>query len=156
MALDQPTDADRQQASAANIARMWRYAEKFADKSGTFLHPQREITEFLTIGLAKHIDDLGRPLCPCNFYEDKAAEAKSSFWICPCEEMQKYKYCHCLLFVNAEGLPITEHLPEDHEGRDIYGLIEDPIPDKGRALGRLEEARGVALHKDGVHAEAGS
>ncbi len=151
MALDQPTDADRQQASAANIARMWRYAEKFADKSGTFLHPQREITEFLTIGLAKHIDDLGRPLCPCNFYEDKAAEAKSSFWICPCEEMQKYKYCHCLLFVNAEGLPITEHLPEDHEGRDIYGLIEDPIPDKGRALGRLEEARGVALHKDGAH-----
>ncbi len=155
MALDQPTDADRQQASAANIARMWRYAEKFADKSGTFLHPQREITEFLTIGLAKHIDDLGRPLCPCNFYEDKAAEAKSSFWICPCEEMQKYKYCHCLLFVNAEGLPITEHLPEDHEGRDIYGLIEDPIPDKGRAFGRLEEARGVALHKDGAHAEAG-
>jgi len=25
--------------------------------------------------------------------------------------MQIYKYCHCLLFVNAEGLPITEYLP---------------------------------------------
>ena len=43
---------------------------------------------------AKHIDDVGRPLCPCNFYEDKAAEAKSSEWVCACEEMQKYKYCH--------------------------------------------------------------
>ena len=32
--------------------------------------------------------------CPCNFYEDKEEEAKSSEWICACEEMQKYKYCH--------------------------------------------------------------
>ena len=47
--------------------------------------------------------------------------------------MQKYKYCHCLLFVNEDGLPITEHLPEDHEGREIYGPVKDPIPEKGRA-----------------------
>jgi ferredoxin-thioredoxin reductase catalytic chain len=73
---------------------MRRYAEKFAEKSGTHLHPHPEITEFLVIGLAKHIDEVGRPLCPCNFYEDKAEEARSSTWICACEEMQKYKYCH--------------------------------------------------------------
>jgi ferredoxin-thioredoxin reductase catalytic chain len=48
--------------------------------------------------------------------------------------MQMYKYCHCLLFVNEEGIPITEYLPEDHEGRQIYGLVKDPHPDKGRAL----------------------
>ena len=99
------------------------------------------------IGLAKHIDELGRPLCPCNFYEDKVAEAKSSEWICACEEMQKYKYCHCLLFVNEEGLPITEYLPEDHEGREVYGVIKDPHPDKGRALGRLEEKQGRKIDK---------
>jgi hypothetical protein len=23
-----------------------------------------------------HIDELGKPLCPCNFYKDKHAEAK--------------------------------------------------------------------------------
>ena len=67
---------------------------RVAEKSGSYLHPQQEITEFLVIGLAKHIDEVGRPLCPCNFYEDKAEEAKSSTWICACEEMQKYKYCH--------------------------------------------------------------
>lgn len=39
-----------------------------------------------------------------------------------------------MLFVNPEGLPITEHLPEDHEGRQIYGLVKDPHPEKGRAL----------------------
>jgi ferredoxin-thioredoxin reductase catalytic chain len=55
-------------------------------------------------------------------------------WICACDEMQIYKYCHCLLFVNPDGVPITEYLPEDHEGREIYGLVKDPHPDKGRAL----------------------
>lgn len=94
MTLDQPTEDDRSQASPQNIAKMWKFVENFAQKSGSYLHPQREITEFLVIGLAKHIDEVGRPLCPCNFYEDKAEEAKRSTWICACEEMQKYKYCH--------------------------------------------------------------
>jgi ferredoxin-thioredoxin reductase catalytic chain len=92
--VEDVTDADRQQASQKNIDKMWKFVTNFADKSGTYLHPQREITEFLVIGLAKHIDEVGRPLCPCNFYEDKAEEARSSTWICACEEMQKYKYCH--------------------------------------------------------------
>ena len=92
--VDKPTDADRAQASQKNIDKMWKFVENFAEKSGSYLHPQREVTEFLVIGLAKHIEEVGRPLCPCNFYEDKAAEAKSSTWICACEEMQKYKYCH--------------------------------------------------------------
>ncbi len=94
MTLDQPSDADRAQASEANLAKMWKFVENFSQKSGTYLHPQREITEFLVIGLAKHIEEVGRPLCPCNFYVDKAEEAKRSTWSCPCEEMQKWKYCH--------------------------------------------------------------
>jgi ferredoxin-thioredoxin reductase catalytic chain len=52
-----------------------------------------------------------------------------------------------MLFCNSEGLPITEHLPEGHEGREIYGVVEDPHPDKGRALGRLEEKQGRELKK---------
>jgi ferredoxin-thioredoxin reductase catalytic chain len=51
--------------------------------------------------------------------------------------MQKYKYCHCLLFVTPEGLPITEYLPEDHEGRQAYGVVTDPTPGKGRAVARV-------------------
>src|SRR5438552_1559382 len=66
-------------------------------------------------------------------------------WICACDEMQIYKYCHCLLFVNPEGLPITEYLPDDHEGRQIYGLVQDPHPEKGRALRhRAGASEGVA------------
>ena len=92
--VDRVSDDDLQQASEKNLNKMRKFAQNFADKSGTYLHPEPDITEFLVIGLAKHIDDYGRPLCPCNFYEDKEEEVKESTWICPCEEMQRWKYCH--------------------------------------------------------------
>src|SRR5262245_60368213 len=125
------------QPSQANIDKMWAYARKYAEKSGTSLHPDVSVTETVVMGLARHIEQVGRPLCPCNFYPDPAAEAKLRRWICACDEMQKYKYCHCLLFVTPEGVPITEYLPEGHEGRDAYGLVKDPSPAKGRAVGRV-------------------
>ena len=93
-AVGQPTEADRAQASPQSTAKMWKFVEKFADKSGSYLHPQRDLTEFLVIGLARHIDEIGKPLCPCMFFEDKQAELERKEWICPCEEMQKFKYCH--------------------------------------------------------------
>ena len=40
-------------------------------------------------------------------------------------------------------------MPEGHEGREIYGLIEDPHPDKGRAISRLEEKQGRKIDKSG-------
>ncbi len=120
--------------SQDSLDKMWKYAKGFAEKSGTTFHPNPKVTEAVIQGLAANVDELGKPLCPCNFYEDKAAEAKLRRWICACDEMQIYKYCHCLLFVNEEGMPITEYLPEDHEGRQAYGLIPDPTPTKGRAL----------------------
>ena len=52
-AVDQPTDDDRDQASPKNVEKMWKFVENFSKKSGSYLHPQREITEFLVIGLAK-------------------------------------------------------------------------------------------------------
>ena len=125
------------QPSQANIDKMWAYAKKYAEKSGTSLHPDRSVTETVVMGLAKHIEEVGRPLCPCNFYPDKKAEVQNSReWICACDEMKKYKYCHCLLFVTPEGLPITEYLPEGHEGRQVYGIVKDPTPDKGREAAR--------------------
>jgi len=87
---------------------MWNFVEKFAEKSGTHLHPERMITESIVLGLADNIDKYGRPLCPCNFYPVKdengdwpeggylprEEEVKRRTWICACEEMQIYKYCH--------------------------------------------------------------
>jgi ferredoxin-thioredoxin reductase catalytic chain len=120
--------------SRASLNKMWKFVKGCADKSGTTFHPNATVTEAVVKGLAAHVDELGKPLCPCNFYPDKQAEAKLRRWICACDEMQIYKYCHCLLFVQKDGLPITEYLPEGHEGREIYGVVRDPTPEKGRAL----------------------
>jgi ferredoxin-thioredoxin reductase catalytic chain len=121
------------QPSEKSLKRMRTYVQKYWHKTGTSPYPDKEVTEAVIMGLAANLDEVGRPLCPCNFYADKKAEIeRSREWVCACDEMKQWKYCHCLLFVTPEGLPITEHLPEDHEGRRIYGLVKDPTPDKGR------------------------
>jgi ferredoxin-thioredoxin reductase catalytic chain len=134
------TDApDPPKPSQANIDKMWAYARKYATKAGTSLHPDVSVTQTVVEGLAKHIEEVGRPLCPCVFYPDPQAEAKLRRWVCACDEMQNYKYCHCLLFVTADGTPITEYLPEGHEGREAYGIVKDPDPTRGRATAKVLE-----------------
>ena len=131
-----------EQPSEKSLKRMRIYVEKYLHKTGTSRHPDTEVTESVIMGLASNIDQVGRPLSPCNFYPDKQAEVeRSREWVCACDEMKQWKYCHCLLFVTPEGVPITEHLPDDHEGRQIYGLVKDPTPDKGReARAKREKA----------------
>ena len=128
--------------SEKSLKRMQIYTEKYWEKTGTSPHPTREVADTVICGLAENIDELGRPLCPCNFYPDKKAELeRSREWVCACDEMKIFKYCHCLLFVTPEGMPITEYLPEDHEGRQVYGLIKDHTPDKGRELRRKADEK---------------
>ena len=131
------------QPSEKSISKMRNFVDKYCEKSGTFTHPTPGVTEEVILGLARYTDELGRPLCPCRFYPDKDEEVKHRTWICACDDMQIYKYCHCLLFVDKEGLPITEYLPEDHEGRKIHGLVKDPTPDKGRVLRHKAEEREI-------------
>jgi ferredoxin-thioredoxin reductase catalytic chain len=126
--------ARQPEPAAETVRKLQRYVEKYWEKTGTNGHPDSEVTRAVVLGLAANMEELGRPLCPCNFYPDKEAELREHGrrWICACDEMKKWKYCHCLLFVTPEGQPITEYLPEGHEGREIYGLIADPTPEKGR------------------------
>ena len=127
--------------SKDSMEKMEKFVTAYCKKTGTSRHPNDDVTQGVIEGLARHRDQLGRPLCPCRFYPDKQAEIQHRTWICACEDMKVYKYCHCLLFVNEEGNPITEYLPEGHEGREIYGLVKDPTPDKGRERRQHAEAR---------------
>jgi len=129
-----------QKPSDKNMDRMNKMFDTYSKKSGTQKHPDEEVYQAVILGLSKHMDDLGRPLCPCRYYPDKTEEIKHRTWLCPCDDMQIYKYCHCLLFTNDKGLPITEYLPQNHEGRQIYGEVKDPTPELGRPLrGKAEE-----------------
>ena len=117
-----------------SLQRINNFVEKYCEKSGTSVHPDKEVTEAVVLGLAYNKDTLGKPLCPCRFYPNKQEEVTHRTWICACDDMQVYKYCHCLLFVREDGLPVTEHLPPDHEGRSTWGDVADPAPDLGRPL----------------------
>ena len=74
--------------------RMRAFVEKYTEKSGTYVSPVEGVTEQVILGLAQNVDDIGRPLCPCRFYPDKNEEIKHRTWICACDDMQIYKYCH--------------------------------------------------------------
>jgi hypothetical protein len=50
-----------EQPRQESIDKMWKYAERFAEKSGTSIHPEREITEAVVLGLASNIGRYGRP-----------------------------------------------------------------------------------------------
>lgn len=102
-----------------SIERIVKLVDSYTSKTATTTHPNREVTQGVVLGLAIHLDKLKRPLCPCRFYPDKTEEIKHRTWICPCDDMQIYKYCHCLLFVRRDGLPVTEHLPADHEAGEF-------------------------------------
>ncbi len=118
----------------ASVRKIRNYVERYREKFATAAHPDPAVTEAVVRGLAANVEEVGRPLCPCNFYPDKDRELADNGrrWLCACDEMKRWKYCHCLLFVTPAGLPITEYLPEDHEGRTTYGLVLDPTPHRGR------------------------
>ncbi len=73
---------------------MDKLVESFTKKSETTTHPDKGVTDAVVEGLASHLDELGKPLCPCRFYPTKQEEVKHRTWICPCDDMQIYKYCH--------------------------------------------------------------
>lgn len=124
-----------------SLRRIDKLVQVYCEKSGTTTHPDPTVTQAVVNGLAANLDQIGRPLCPCRFYPDKKEEATHRTWICACDDMQIYKYCHCMLFVNSDGIPITEYLPADHPGVLTYGIVKDPAPDKGRPLRAQAEAR---------------
>jgi len=127
--------------TADSVRRIEKFVKIYCEKSGTTTHPDAAVSKAVIAGLARNLTVLGRPLCPCRFYPDAEEELCHRTWVCACDDMQIYKFCHCLLFVNEAGEPITEYLPDDHPGRHTYGFVTDPTPNKGRPLRRQAAAR---------------
>lgn len=97
------TPVGPQQASDKNLEMMRNFAESYAKNTDTYFCAELGTTAVVIEGLAKHKDDLGSPLCPCRYYEDKEAEAKAAYWNCPCVPMRERKECHCMLFLTSDN-----------------------------------------------------
>ncbi|MFN3926539.1 MAG: ferredoxin-thioredoxin reductase catalytic domain-containing protein [Pseudanabaenaceae cyanobacterium] len=93
----------KNKASANSFELMRKFAERYAKRTGTYFCVDPKVTNAVIEGLAKHKDELGSPLCPCRFYEDKEAEVKATYWNCPCIPMQERHECHCMLFLTKDN-----------------------------------------------------
>ncbi len=50
-----------EQPSEKAQQRMRVFVEKYCEKSGTYTHPDKDVTEAVILDLAKNVDELGRP-----------------------------------------------------------------------------------------------
>lgn len=86
-----------------HLESMRKFAEKYAQRTGTYFSQDLAVTAAVIKGLAKHKEELGSPLCPCRHYQDKQAEVKKAYWNCPCVPMREEKKCHCMLFLTPDN-----------------------------------------------------
>jgi ferredoxin-thioredoxin reductase catalytic chain len=97
---------------------MTAFTNKYLKNTDTTLCNDKSVPAAVIKGLAEHKVNLGAPLCPCRFYDDKEAEAKDGYWNCPCVPMREgVYYCvesHfacCLFHLTKVFLGIRKNLP---------------------------------------------
>ena len=90
-------------ASPENLEVIRKFAETYAQRTGTYFCSDPGVTAVVLEGLARHKDELGGALCPCRHYEDKEAKVSQAFWNCPCVPMRERKECHCMLFLTEDN-----------------------------------------------------
>jgi ferredoxin-thioredoxin reductase catalytic chain len=98
-----PETRGHNKSSNKSFEAMRKFSETYAKRTDTYFYKDHSITTAVIEGLAKHKDELGAPLCPCRYYEDKEAEVKNTYWNCPCVPMRERKECHCMLFLTPDN-----------------------------------------------------
>jgi ferredoxin-thioredoxin reductase catalytic chain len=86
-----------------NLISMQKFSEIYTKKTNTFFCIDKSVTAIVIIGLVRHKEEYGAPLCPCRHYENKKIEIKSAYWNCPCVPMRERKECHCMLFLTDDN-----------------------------------------------------
>jgi len=98
-----PSSATGSDGSDTSLEVIRRFAETYAERTGTYFCSDPGVTAVVLEGLARNKDELGGALCPCRHYEDKKAEVAQAFWNCPCVPMRERKECHCMLFLTEDN-----------------------------------------------------
>eukprot|EP00536_Pseudo-nitzschia_multiseries_P013010 jgi/Psemu1/320387/estExt_fgenesh1_pm.C_5290011 len=96
-----PEERDAKVAKATKV--MTGFTNSYLKTTNTTLCSEKSIAAVVIKGLAEHKVDLGAPLCPCRFYDDKEKEVKDGYWNCPCVPMREEKICHCMLFLTEDN-----------------------------------------------------
>ena len=86
-----------------NLITMQKFSEIYSKRTNTFFCVDQSITALVVLGLTRHKEEYGAPLCPCRHYENKKVEIDSAYWNCPCVPMRERKECHCMLFLTSDN-----------------------------------------------------
>jgi len=97
------TDKEREVAMEKATKAMTAFTNKYLENTQTKLCTDKSVPAVVIKGLAEHKVNLGAPLCPCRFYDDKEKEAKDGYWNCPCVPMRERHECHCMLFLTDDN-----------------------------------------------------
>mmetsp|Transcript_10458 Transcript_10458/g.18979 ORF Transcript_10458/g.18979 Transcript_10458/m.18979 type:complete len:184 (+) Transcript_10458:85-636(+) len=100
---DEMTDEERKIAMDKATKSMTAFTNKYLENTETFLCSDSSVPAVVIKGLAEHKVNLGAPLCPCRFYDDKESEVKDGYWNCPCVPMRERQECHCMLFLTKDN-----------------------------------------------------
>ena len=88
---------------SSSLEAMRKFAEVYAQRTGTVFCIDSSVTAVVIEGLSKHKDQYGSPLCPCRHYDNKILEVQNAYWNCPCVPMRERKECHCMLFLKPDN-----------------------------------------------------
>jgi ferredoxin-thioredoxin reductase catalytic chain len=102
-AVKELTAEERAIALEKATKAMTAFTNKYLENTCTKLCVDKSVPAVVIKGLAEHKVNLGAPLCPCRFYDDKEKEAKDGYWNCPCVPMRERHECHCMLFLTEQN-----------------------------------------------------
>jgi len=97
------TEEERQVKIDKALKAMTAFSNKYIEQTDTKYCSDMSVPAVVIKGLAEHKVQLGAPLCPCRFYDDKEKEVKEGYWNCPCVPMRERKECHCMLFLTEDN-----------------------------------------------------
>ena len=92
---------DTNSKNTANIEKIIKDYQEYAERNGLKLNPNREVIERLIKGMLENEKKFGERYCPCRRVTGNPEEDKSK--ICPCQfmrnEIEEQGHCLCGLFV---------------------------------------------------------
>ena len=98
------SDSDKKDEKLTKATKaMTAFTNRYLKNTDTKLCQDLGVAAVVIQGLAEHKVELGAPLCPCRFYENKEKEVKDGYWNCPCVPMRERHECHCMLFLTEDN-----------------------------------------------------
>lgn len=109
---------EHSEALADAFEAVARRARRYAEGGPYLLFPDEVVVRNLLAKMARNLVEHGKAYCPCREVTGDPEVNRAN--VCPCrshrEDIARYGYCECRLFVSQEFLQARDADTEDQEG----------------------------------------